>query len=930
MTDTRRRKQMTSAEIRQSFLDFFRERDHVIVPSIPLVPGGDETLLFTNSGMVQFKDVFLGTGQRSYTRVADSQKCLRVAGKHNDLDDVGRDDIHHTFFEMLGNWSFGDYDKPQAIAWAWELLTESWGLPKGKLWATCFEDELGQIPRDDEAASAWAQQPGFDPSHIAFFGRNDNFWEMADTGPSGPDSEVHLDQGPDFCTKQGVKGHQCRLNGDCGRYVELWNLVFIQYNRTGPTQLDPLPKLHVDTGMGFDRIVSVLQGARSNYRTDQFAPIIETTRKLAGHSQAEVETHWTPYRVIADHARAAAFLIADGVVPGNIGRNYVTRMIIRRASLFGTKIGLTEPFLAEVGDSVVAQFADAYPELEQHRKGIRSSITEEERRFQRTLDTSTGAGQVAIDEAALSGVMSIPGSTPFHLYSTYGLPLEIFKDMASDSGLAVDEAGFWEAMDAHRLSSSAGSSGFGAGLDPSDDSGWADAGLMFAELGSRYQALLDELLRSGRLDPGGVRYGPYNSLRADGSLLAILRDGQPVAAARVGEAVGVVLPQTAFYIESGGQVADTGSIRSADGHAWEISVADVREPVDGLIIHFGTVVGGEPKVGDPATAAVDSVRRHDIMRNHTATHLLHAALRSVLGPHARQAGSLVAPDRLRFDFTHPDPMTPGQIEQVERTVNENILANYPLAIGHEPREHAIRQGAIALFGEAYGDTVRTIRIGQPEPISYELCGGTHVQETGVIGAFLITSEGSVAAGIRRIEAVTGRGALALIRERFQSLHQIAEQLETSPLEANTRLSALLEERDRLQRELNRLRDSLAVEHFQRLSPQAVDGVPVLAGLIPNASAESLRALVDRFRSDHPSGVAVLASAVDNRPIIVAAVTQDLVARGLHAGELVKAVAQQVGGGGGGKPTLAQAGGKDPSQLPSALALVPRWVAEHLQ
>ena len=908
---------MTSAEIRQSFLGFFKARDHVIVPSIPLVPGGDETLLFTNSGMVQFKDVFLGTGQRPYTRVADSQKCLRVAGKHNDLDDVGRDDIHHTFFEMLGNWSFGDYYKKEAIGWAWELLTGEWGLPKDRLWATCFEDELGQIPRDDDAAEAWARQPGFDSSQIAFFGRKENFWEMADTGPSGPDSEIHLDQGLQFCTKQDVKGHQCQLNGDCGRFVELWNLVFIQYNRTSPTQLDPLPKMHVDTGMGFDRIVSVLQGARSNYRTDQFAPIIETTRKLAGHSHSEVETHWTPYRVIADHARAAAFLIGDGVVPGNIGRNYVTRMIIRRASLFGTKIGLTEPFLAEVGDSVIAQYADVYPELEQHREAIRRLVTEEERRFARTVESGISRLTERLEEIEQQGLAELPGDWAFDLYATYGLPLEIARDLAREHGAETDVAGFYAAMDRHREISTG-------------ETGRGEGGVELAGLGSRYQEVLDDLLRTGRLDKSGVRYDPYSSLGGQGSLLALVSDGRAVAAAGVGESVGVVLPQTAFYIESGGQVSDSGTIRSANGQSWEIAVADVREPVDGLIVHYGTVVRGEPKVGDRTAAMVDSVRRHDIMRNHTATHLMHAALRTVLGQHARQAGSLVAPDRLRFDFNHPEPMTPEQIERVERMVNENILANYPLAIQHEPREQAIREGAMALFGEAYGETVRSIRIGGPELISYELCGGTHVQETGVIGTFLITSENSVAAGIRRIEAVSGRGALDLIRERFQNLQRVAEQLGSSPAEANSRLTALLEGQDRLQRELARLREALALEHFQRLAPQAVDGVPVLAGLIPNASAESLRALVDRFRSDHPSGVAVLASAVDNRPIIVAAVTQDLVARGLHAGELVKVVAQQVGGGGGGKPTLAQAGGKDPSQLPTALALVPGWVEAHLK
>jgi alanyl-tRNA synthetase len=908
---------LTSTEVRQSFLDFFKARDHVIVPSIPLVPGGDETLLFTNSGMVQFKDVFLGTGQRPYSRVADSQKCLRVAGKHNDLDDVGRDDIHHTFFEMLGNWSFGDYYKDEAIAWAWELLSEAWGLPKANLWATCFEDEAGQIPRDDQAAAAWARQPGFDSAHIAFFGRKDNFWEMADTGPCGPDSEVHIDRGQEYCTKQGTPGHVCRINGDCGRFVELWNLVFIQYNRTSPTRLDPLPKVHVDTGMGFDRIVSVLQGVGSNYRTDQFAPILEATRRLAGHRPEDMEAHWTPYRVIADHARAAAFLIGDGVVPGNLGRNYVTRMIIRRAALFGTKLGLTEPFLAEVTEAVVRQYGDAYPELEQHHQAIRRLVTEEEQRFARTIQSGVGRLRERLSELEQQGANQLPGDWAFDLYATYGLPLEITQDLARERGIEPDVAAFYAAMDRHRELSAGDPQIGGAGVEP-------------AELTGRYQSVLDGLRQRNQLGPGGVAYDPYSGLSTEGPLLALLKEGAPVEEAHPGDRVAAVLPSTAFYLEAGGQVADTGLIRSADSAGWEIEVHDVREPVDGLVVHLGVVADGEPRVGDPATATVDAVRRADIMRNHTATHLLHAALRQVLGGHARQAGSLVAPDRLRFDFNHPNAMTPEEIEQVERLVNEHVLSNFPVQVVHQAREEAIRQGAMALFGEAYGATVRTIQIGEPERISYELCGGTHLAETGVIGTFLITSESSVAAGIRRIEAVTGRGALELIREQTRTLRQLAAQLEATPAEAVDRVAGLLGDRQRLLRELDRVRGSQAVEHFQRLSPQAVDGVPVLAGLIPNANADSLRALVDRFRSDHPSGVAVLASTLDNRPIIIAAVTQDLVARGLHAGELVKAVAELVGGGGGGKPTLAQAGGKDPTRLPAALASVPAWVERHLK
>ena len=923
---------MTSAEIRRSFLDFFQARGHVIVPSIPLVPGGDETLLFTNSGMVQFKDVFLGTGQRPYTRVADSQKCMRVAGKHNDLDDVGRDDIHHTFFEMLGNWSFGDYYKQEAIEWAWQLLTEDWGLPRDRLWVTCFEDELSEIPRDDEAGGAWSEQPGFDASHIAFFGRKDNFWEMADTGPCGPDSEVHLDQGLEFCEKRDVPGHRCHINGECSRFLELWNLVFIQYNRTGPTQLEPLPTMHVDTGMSLERIASVLQGTHSNYRTDLFGPIIDATRRLAGHDQKQVEANWTPYRVIADHARAAAFLIGDGVVPGNLGRNYVTRMIIRRAALFGGKLGLSDPFLAGVADAVIEHYRDAYPELEQNREAIRRLITEEERRFARTVESGISRLTERLKEIQNQGLNVLPGDWAFDLYATYGLPLEIARDLARERAVDTDVSGFYAAMDKHRDISGGGP-------------GRAEGGVELAELSGRHQGVLTQLRQQGALDATGVRYDPYSGLEVEGPVVAILRDGQPVERAQAGESVAIVLGETAFYVEAGGQVSDIGTIVSATEPRWEFAVEDTVKPVDGLVTHSGTVLRGDPKVGDSAIAAVDQPRRLDIMRNHTATHLLHAALRAVLGSHARQAGSLVAPDRLRFDFTHPEPMTPEQIERVERMVNQNILSNFRLQITHEPREQALRQGAMALFGEAYGETVRTIRIGEPtsansaeptsassaeaELISYELCGGTHVPETGVIGTFLITSESSVAAGIRRIEAVTGRGALKLIQNRFHTLQGVADQLGVSPGDAGERLTKLLGERDHLQRELGRLREALALEHFLRLAPESVDGVPVLAGLIPDASAESLRALVDRFRSDHPSGVAVLASSVDNRPIIVAAVTQDLVARGLHAGELVKIVAERVGGGGGGKPTLAQAGGKDSSKLPQALALVPEWVAKHL-
>ena len=894
---------MPSAEIRQSFLDYFAAQKHTIVPSASLVPGGDDTLLFTNAGMVQFKDVFLGTGSRPYVRAVDAQKCMRVAGKHNDLDDVGRDDTHHTFFEMLGNWSFGDYYKEEAISFAWQLLTEVWGLPKDRLWATCFEDENGEIPRDDEAANNWAKQPGFDSSHIVFFGREENFWEMADTGPSGPDSEIHMDLGLEHCNMQDVEGHVCRVSGDCTRFLELWNLVFIQYNRTSPTQLDPLPKVHVDTGLGFERIVSVLQGTQSNYKTDLFTPIIEATQQLADHGESELEEFWTPYRVIADHSRAASFLIGDGVVPGNLGRNYVTRMIIRRASLFGSKLGFDGPFLAGVARAVIEHYSDAYPELVQNQQAIERLITDEEQRFARTVEGGISRLNERLEQ--LDGQV-LPGEAAFDLYATYGLPLEISRDIARESGKQIEEQGFFEAMDRHRIIST------GEGFKATGED----------EASERYREILDSLNKHG----DGVRYDPYATFEMETHVLALLREGEPVDAAKEGEKLSVVLAETPFYVEAGGQVSDTGSIV---GSEWRIEIENTRSPLEGLVIHDGKVTAGKPQVGDTAVAGVDRERRMDIRRNHTATHLLHAALREVLGSHARQAGSLVAPDRLRFDFTHPEAVAADEIERIEHKVNDDILSNHALLIRHQGREQAIQAGAMALFGETYGETVRTICIGEPVCFSYELCGGTHVENTSVIGPFVITSEGSVASGIRRIEAVTGRGALELIQARLAVLDSIAGELGVGVAEVHERLVKVLEDHDQLEHRQAKLRQAMAFEQLKGLTPEQVDGIPVLANLLEDLNADSLRLLIDRFRADNPSGVAVLASTQNNQPIIVAAVTEDLVERGLHAGELVKSVAEVVGGGGGGKPTLAQADGKDASKLPEALAQVPAWVQAHL-
>ncbi len=919
------RKKPAGRQIRQEFIDFFKGKHHTFVPSSSLVPGGDQTLLFTNAGMVQFKDVFIGIDKRPYTRAANSQKCMRVAGKHNDLDDVGRDDTHHTFFEMLGNWSFGDYYKKEAIAWAWELLTDVWGLPKERFYATCFEDEKGEIERDDEAAEYWRQQSGFDPSHVLFFGRKENFWEMAETGPCGPCSEIHFDQGPEYCDKQDGTDHVCEVNGDCQRFLELWNLVFIQYNRHDQKTLEPLPSKHVDTGMGFERIVAVLQSVDSNYKIDLLEALMDKVQELTGQNDNERAEHLTPYRVIADHTRAAAFLIADGVVPGNTGRNYVCRMIIRRAARFGSMIGLVDPFMAQVADEVIANYGDFYPELSRNRDTIMNNLTREEERFQRTVESGIGKLDNLLGQLDQGDGTLISGEQAFDLYATYGLPLEITRDIAREKGIDVDETGFQIAMEEHRQASGAGET-FGE----MDDEGVAI-----------YRQILARLQSEDQLSSEGVVYDPYDQLQVHGDILAIIKAGQPVDEVLTGDIVEVLLPETCFYVEAGGQVSDKGIITSTlqspsigINGGWEIRVDDMRKPAAGVIVHVGEVVSGKPTKGDKAIASVDVQRRVDIMRNHTATHLLHFELRSILGEHARQAGSLVAPDRLRFDFTHPQALTNEQIIRVEAGVNFNILGNYPLEIRFKSLQTAIDEGAMALFGEKYDETVRTIMIDRPtgqnnqfNTFSYELCGGTHVGETGDIGLFLITSESSVGAGLRRIEAVTGRGAYELVQKRFRALDEVAAILDTSPDLLPEKTKSLTDDLIESRKEISKMRREMVSTEFEGSLEAAplVAGVPVLTAILPGSDSDTLRQMTDRFRQSNLSGVIVLGTELKGRPLLVAAVTEDLVERGLHAGELVKIVAEPLGGSGGGKPDLAQAGGKDASKMEEALALVTGWV-----
>ncbi len=906
-------KKLTGAEIRQSFIDFFEEQGHTFVPSASLVPGGDATLLFTNAGMVQFKDVFLGTDKRPYTRAANSQKCLRVAGKHNDLDEVGRDDFHHTFFEMLGNWSFGDYYKKEAITWAWQLLTDVWGLPREKLYATCFKDEQGSIPTDEEAAQIWQQQPGMHSDHILYFGRKENFWEMAETGPCGPCSEIHIDRGEAFDNLAG-KPHRCGVNGECTRFLELWNNVFIQYNRTGPDNLEPLPATHVDTGMGFERIVSVLQGVDSNYKIDLFQGALEALRSLTGDSPAQMLVNFTPYRVVADHTRAAAFLIADGVVPGNVGRNYICRMIVRRAARFGTKLGLHDPFLAKVAEAIIVSYGDFYPELLSSREAILDNLTREEKRFARTVESGTAYLQGMLDDLKRNNKQILEGGRAFDLYATYGLPLEIARDIAREQEMEVDEPGFKAAMEEHRLASGGGKA----------------MGRMGGEDAEFYTSVLRTLVKGGQLGKDGVAYNPYDWLQVQGALLALVSNAEMVTTAGAGDRVEVLLPKTGFYIESGGQVSDMGWIRAADG-SWEIEVDEMRKPSAGVIIHQGEVVFGHPKIGDEAVALVDAVRRHDIMRNHTGTHLLHAALHQVLGGHAVQAGSLVAPDHLRFDFNHPESLTGEQVERVERLVNAAIAADLQVIPREKARQQAIDEGAMALFGEKYGETVRTITISPPfkeDPHSYELCGGTHLERTSDVGLFLVVSESSAAAGVRRIEAVTGRGAYELAARRSRLLKQSALALKSAVEDLPARVDLLQEELVLARKQVALLKTELALAAFaaQLDRVEMVNGVHLLTARLDGIDKDTLASLADKFREKYPSnGICVLAAANGDQVIIMAAVTHDLIKQGFKAGELVGYLSKQLGAGGGGAPHLAFGGGRDLSSLPSALAGVRAWV-----
>ena len=887
--------QMSSAQVRQAFLDFFEEMKHKPVASSSLVPSNDPTLLFVNAGMVQFKDVFLGLDKREYSRATTSQKCMRVSGKHNDLENVGPSPRHHTFFEMLGNFSFGDYFKRDAIKYAFQLLTEVYRLPADRLVFTVYEN-------DDEAYDCWVEDLDVSPKRVARMGPSTNFWQMADTGPCGPTSEIHWDKQPELGENDIIP----MLQKEDDRFLEIWNLVFMQFNRekadpahSGEWDL-PLPAPGVDTGMGLERIVSVLQGVEANYETDLFMPIIKLTQELTGHTDAQRDANIAPYRVIADHIRAAVFLISDGVLPGAKGRAAIPRIVIRRAARFGSKIGFDGPFLADVADAVFDIMGEHFNEIVEQAESIKRIITLEEERFHRTMER----GLNELDEmlGSLDENGTLAGQQAFYLKATLGLPIQVTKDVAEERGYTVDEVRFAVAEAEHARISGAGQA------------------MGEIESGALYRQLLADLQAEGKLSSVGVSYDPYGNMPCDTEVLALVQNNSLVEKALVGEIVEIILAESRFYVESGGQVSDTGTIT---GDGWVIEVEAMRQPVAGMIVHVGEVVEGNPTAGDAATAVVDALRRQDIIRNHTATHLLHAALRDQLGSHVQQKGSLVAPDRLRFDFSHPEKVTDAELAEIASAINGAILAKYRVHTEQKPLEQARKEGAMALFGENYGDRVRTVAIDlNGKRYSYELCGGVHVRDTSEIGSFVITGESSVSAGIRRVEALTGFAAQQLVRKKLALLDQIAHQLGTQSETVISRIGGLQADLSDARREIEELRRKLAKESFDKLLDnqlESVNGKQALLAKLEAVPMETMREMTDWFRNRVDKGVMVLASDIAGRPQIVVAVSDALVKDGIRAGDLIKPIARIVGGGGGGRPHMAQAGGTDSSKIPAALA-----------
>jgi alanyl-tRNA synthetase len=871
---------MTGDDLRSKFLTYFEQRGHTIVKSSSLVPADDPTLLFTNAGMVQFKRTFLGEDKRPYVRAASSQKCVRAGGKHNDLENVGYTGRHHTFFEMLGNFSFGDYFKERAIELAWDLVTIGYGIPEEKLWVSVYE-------KDDEAHRLWCSHTGIAEDRVVRLGEKDNFWSMGDTGPCGPCSEILIDQGEEI----GCGRPECRVGCDCDRYLELWNLVFMDFNRDGSGGMTPLPKPSIDTGMGLERIAAVVHGVTNNYETDLFMPIMKEIEALSGHSLGESLRIDVSIKVIADHSRAAAFLIGDGVLPSNEGRGYVLRRILRRAIRYGRTLGLTRPFLHQTAGKVSQVMKMAYPELLEADAYIKNIIKNEEVRFLGTLDTGLRALEDALGVLKSKGASEVPGDLIFKMYDTYGFPVDIIQDVVRDDGTSLDMAGFERAMAQQRLRSR---------------TAWKGSGGQWAV--EAYKALSAQGIQTD--------FVGYDVTSVDSEVITVVRDGKACERATAGDSIELVTAKTPFYGEAGGQVGDRGRISS---HDFEMEVSDTVKDPNNIIIHKGKVLRGSISPEQTVTLTVDQEKRLAVARNHTATHILHQVLRQVLGDHVKQSGSLVAPDRLRFDFTHFSAVDDDSLQEIEILVNDRIQLNIPLQIEEMDAEEAFKTGATALFEEKYGDRVRLVAI---EDFSRELCGGTHTERTGDIGLFKIVSEGSVAAGVRRIEALTGKAALAYTQETSRTLHRLAQMLKAKPEELTEKLRKTLTQLKGMDKEFAALKAKAGSEASGRLLSEVrtVNGVSVLAQEVSVDTPAALRDMADHLKAKIKSGIVVLGSKAPDKVLLVAVVTKEHLDR-YHAGQIVKQVAAVVGGGGGGRPDMAQAGGNMPEKLPEALAKV---------
>jgi len=871
---------MTGSEIRERFLRYFEERGHVRVESSSLIPKQDPTLLFTNAGMVQFKGVFLGEEKRGYRRATSSQKCLRAGGKHNDLENVGKTGRHHTFFEMLGNFSFGDYFKREAIEIGWEFLTRDLNLPMDKVWVTVFRE-------DDEARTIWRDVIGISDDRIVGLGEKDNFWSMGDTGPCGPCSEIVIDQGEEV----GCKRTSCSVGCDCDRFLELWNLVFMQFNRDQTGSLTPLPRPSIDTGMGLERIAAVVQRVKSNYGTDLFLPIIHEVEEISQKKFGEHEEDDTSIRVIADHSRAIAFLISDGVLPSNEGRGYVLRRILRRSSYHGKRLGLKDPSLYRTCNVVVDMMQEAYPDLKRNRNYIVSIVKGEEERFSETLDSGLKILHEEKEKLKAMGRREIPGDLIFRLYDTHGFPFDLTSNIVEPEGWVLDEAGFNQAMGEQRQRSRQSWKGSGEG---------------------QVKEIHKTLSKNG-IKTSFVGYKTTTSLS---SVLVLISDGEKIEIAKAGDRVEVVTQKTPFYGESGGQVGDRGVIMS---ETCTFEVEDTVRPFLEIVVHRGSVTKGELRVGDVVTLKVDEKGRKATASNHTATHLLQYALRKVLGEHVHQAGSLVSPERLRFDFAHFSPMTERELDRVEELVNEKVRDNACVEVIEDiPFKEAQDIGAIALFGEKYGEKVRMVKIGD---YSLELCGGTHTQMTGDIGLFKMISEGGVAAGVRRIEALTGHGALTFVKDEEKKLDEIAQRIKASPSEMVQKVVKMLNEQKELQKEISVLKGRILTKQSGDLLEgiQEIGGIKVLVRKVEVADPKELRDFADRLKDKIGSGIILLGGISEGKVLLLVRVTEDLIPR-FHAGKIISEMAKVVGGSGGGRADMAQAGGKEVRKLEKALEM----------